>query len=718
MEGKQQQIIKEESHSPSSPRTTTPTPPTPQQIVPSGKENRIGSRDNGISGSRALTTSPALNTSTTTTVTAPNSGTASGHQQHGNLTNSEILTRSRSKGIPKEHIHSGRHRSSESPKGGGGQHHHHHHHRRDRSQSPLMAQTSMNLSIPRSSSTPNTTFPQNNHIHYSPHSTTPTLLSNGRRTPTPPSQQQHHQQIHSGSNNSFSAVRTPPSSSTVASGSSSSGSSSGGGNNPGNSRLLIKIKRFLGTLLHFGSDISPEVGDRVRTLVFSLVSGHLSIEEFHGGLQEVTSFPLRPFVLPFLRAHLPLLQREVGSLARGAKAVSTLAYITTHETSIIDPAAGEPCDIFHSEASDLSLSGNNNKRKVDSLYENGDCSSEHQGYTTTPKRHHGGSSNNSSFFSSPPTSFFPELREYYAAAAVSSAAYANLPLSLTNSSSSGSQNHSQHHSDPGPSTPLTNGLSTPKPAGEDEWKNIHTMLNCILSMVEKTKRALGILQSRASADLGNGGDASTWLRRPGPLLLDNSEELKRVVGEMMAQAFRNTEDRVIEVKRRAEEAVQEVKRQALAELKRAVASAEARACEAVASERARLERVLLESRGLGQPTTLSSLSSSTSSVPVIPPPPPAQTEAEACWNCGRKAHETCSGCNTARYCSSFCQHKDWESHHSVCKSSTVNSSSGGVNNSSGGSNSPLTGNTNHNHPSPPEQHNVGSRSPRSNHSSN
>lgn len=98
MEGKQQQIIKEESHSPSSPRTTTPTPPTPQQIVPSGKENRIGSRDNGISGSRALTTSPALNTSTTTTVTAPNSGTASGHQQHGNLTNSEILTRSRSKG--------------------------------------------------------------------------------------------------------------------------------------------------------------------------------------------------------------------------------------------------------------------------------------------------------------------------------------------------------------------------------------------------------------------------------------------------------------------------------------------------------------------------------------------------------------------------------------------------------------------------------------------
>lgn len=80
--------------------------------------------------------------------------------------------------------------------------------------------------------------------------------------------------------------------------------------------------------------------------------------------------------------------------------------------------------------------------------------------------------------------------------------------------------------------------------------------------MEKTKRALGILQSRASSDLLNGDAAggSTWLRRPGggggtggsgPFILDNSEELKRQVGEMMAQAFRATEDRVCEVKRRA-----------------------------------------------------------------------------------------------------------------------------------------------------------------------
>ncbi|KAG9337755.1 hypothetical protein JZ751_028252 [Albula glossodonta] len=41
-------------------------------------------------------------------------------------------------------------------------------------------------------------------------------------------------------------------------------------------------------------------------------------------------------------------------------------------------------------------------------------------------------------------------------------------------------------------------------------------------------------------------------------------------------------------------------------------------------------------------------------------------EIYSCWNCGRKASETCSGCNAARYCGAFCQHKDWEKHHHVC----------------------------------------------------
>ncbi|XP_035751092.1 protein CBFA2T3 [Egretta garzetta] len=70
-------------------------------------------------------------------------------------------------------------------------------------------------------------------------------------------------------------------------------------------RQLSKLKRFLTTLQQFGNDISPEIGERVRTLVLGLVNSTLTIEEFHAKLQEATNFPLRPFVIPFLKVGAP-----------------------------------------------------------------------------------------------------------------------------------------------------------------------------------------------------------------------------------------------------------------------------------------------------------------------------------------------------------------------------------------------------------------------------
>ena len=48
--------------------------------------------------------------------------------------------------------------------------------------------------------------------------------------------------------------------------------------------------------------------------------------------------------------------------------------------------------------------------------------------------------------------------------------------------------------------------------------------------------------------------------------------------------------------------------------------------------------------------------------------------SQACWNCGRLATETCSGCGVARYCGAFCQHKDWDGHARVCRGTEGNSS--------------------------------------------
>lgn len=82
------------------------------------------------------------------------------------------------------------------------------------------------------------------------------------------------------------------------------------------------------------------------------------------------------------------------------------------------------------------------------------------------------------------------------------------------------------------------------------------MLNCILSMVEKTKRALGILQHRGASSVengaaGGGNSTNEWLRRSAPTDASDARDIKRTAGEIMAQTIRVTEDRVAEVKRRA-----------------------------------------------------------------------------------------------------------------------------------------------------------------------
>ncbi|XP_066962656.1 protein CBFA2T1 isoform X2 [Macrobrachium rosenbergii] len=419
---------------------------------------------------------------------------------------------------------------------------------------------------------------------YSPHSTV-----NGTPTPSPP------------------ALSSPP---THAHDSSAPGS---GASSRDSHRQISKVRRFLTTLHQFAADISPDVGDRVRHLILGLLSGGVSVEEFHGGLQEVTHFPLRPFVLPFLRSHLPLLQRELQSLARRAT-MPVSQYVTMHEAALLESTAGEPTDFFSSEVT-------SGKRRHEGYFENGDSGVGSGGGVSPPPAKRLG------IFSPP---------------------YPGVGVSP----------------DP-PSHPRD--YRTPAPP-DDEWKNIHVMLTCILSMVEKTRRALTMLQQKEDRDGGTcgriGSVGATDLRQR----TDYDAEVRRHAAELVAQSIRTTEERVSEVKRKAEEAVSEVRRAAVAEVQRAIGAAEARAQELVAAERAKVEALLRE---VGRRDSTE----------------PRAEPQQACWNCGRKAHETCSGCNVARYCGPFCQHKDWDSHHKVCSPTLASAPSSSTSSSSSASSS-------------------------------
>ncbi|KAL1501665.1 hypothetical protein ABEB36_006956 [Hypothenemus hampei] len=383
-------------------------------------------------------------------------------------------------------------------------------------------------------------------------------------------------------------------------------------------RQLSKVKKFLNTLVQFGNDINSDVGDRVKSLVLSLVSSNLTIEEFHHSLQDVTNFPLRPFVLPFLRTHMPLLQREIHALARINKQ-SALQYIRSHDHVIFEQAhsPSEAAEIF------MANEGGTKRRSPEGAYENGINGQED--YAPTAKR----PAITPFLFNHQPGGFFlPNVN-------VSSNSHL-FDYQTTNHGTIKTEDHSNNR-------------------GDEEWRNIHVMLNCILSMVEKTKRALTILQQR-NVPLSQPDLAADWLRKQ-----DVSQDLKKVANEIISTAIRAAEERVSEVRRRAEEAVGDVKRQAVIELQRAVAAAEARAGELLAAERARVEKALAEAKKLHNEDHSAQLDRGESNQS-----PSSQSQGNACWNCGRKAHDTCSGCSVAKYCGPFCQHKDWENHHQVC----------------------------------------------------
>lgn len=430
-------------------------------------------------------------------------------------------------------------------------------------------------------------------------------------------------------------------------------------------RQLSKLKRFLTTLQQFGTDISPEIGERVRSLVMGLVNNALSVEEFHNKLQEATNFPLRPFVIPFLKANLPLLQRELMHCARLAK-VNPQQYYMQHEQQLLEvKSTPDPADPI-SEVNENGKRRSPDDRMPSRPKENGSSSGVE---IPLPKRHHG--------VGSPTTPNLPSSGNHFNHIPphpfrVEDMVHSREPRDFREMRDRLDRERERHASFGFP--PSRESLF-PDPFYfddriEDEWKHVETMLQCIVAMVDKTKRALAVLHQRSVQDRE---ELALWARRHSQTV-DRNFNKRSSSGEA---AISPVDDRVSEVKRRAEEAVNEVKRQAVSELQKAVAAAEQKANEMVSAERAKLDRSILEARQKAAEEAVSLLNQQ-------------EDSSENCWNCGRKANETCSGCNTARYCGSFCQHKDWENHHRMCSQYVTNQQSKSGSASSSSSNSSST----------------------------
>ncbi|XP_049442689.1 protein CBFA2T2 isoform X1 [Epinephelus fuscoguttatus] len=430
-------------------------------------------------------------------------------------------------------------------------------------------------------------------------------------------------------------------------------------------RQLSKLKRFLTTLQQFGNDISPEIGDSVRSLVLALVNSTVTIEEFHSRLQEATNFPLRPFVIPFLKANLPLLQRELLHCARAAKQTPA-QYLSQHEHLLLSTTMASSPD-----SSELLM----------------------EPPETVTKRHSPSRAKENGFHERPPAAMEPAAKRICTISPAPRHSPAHpLPLSAQLHPTPPPLQHyalddiaaphilHREHSQrmleirelkDRPRLPGTNGGYREEPVDHrltdrewaDEWRHLDHVLNCIVDMVEKTRRSVSVLRRCQESDRE---ELNYWRRR-------SSEQEDPRKGGSGSAPFSKTHSPhsaesdsqrdfaprpgsayvTDEIWRKAEEAVNEVKRQAMDEVQKAVAEAEQKAFEMIASERAKMEKTLADAKRKAQEDAIMVINEQ-------------EDSSECCWNCGRKASETCSGCNAARYCGSFCQHKDWERHHLIC----------------------------------------------------
>uniref|UniRef100_A0A8C7U2E0 CBFA2/RUNX1 partner transcriptional co-repressor 2 n=1 Tax=Oncorhynchus mykiss TaxID=8022 RepID=A0A8C7U2E0_ONCMY len=439
-------------------------------------------------------------------------------------------------------------------------------------------------------------------------------------------------------------------------------------------RQLSKLKRFLTTLQQFGNDISPEIGESVRNLVLALVNSTVTIEEFHSRLQEATNFPLRPFVIPFLKANLPLLQRELLHCARAAKQTPA-QYLSQHEHLLLSTTLASPPD-----SSELLL--------------------EPSERDMTTKRHSPNRAKENGFHERPPAPLEPPTKRICTISPAPRHSPAHpLPLSaqlhptppplqhyaLEDISTPHLLHRESSHRilelrelKDRPRLPGTNGGYREEPVDHrltdrewaDEWRHLDHVLNCIVDMVEKTRRSVAVLRRCQESDRE---ELNYWRRRsseqedprkggaatmPAPFSKTHSPH----TAEGLTNGGWSSRDFVPrpgsgyvpdEIWRKAEEAVNEVKRQAMDEVQKAVAEAEQKAFEMITAERAKMEKTLSEAKRKATEDAIQVINEQ-------------EDSSECCWNCGRKASETCSGCNAARYCGSFCQHKDWERHHLIC----------------------------------------------------
>lgn len=478
----------------------------------------------------------------------------------------------------------------------------------------------------------------------------------------------------------------------------------GEGSNQLRVRQVSKMKQFFTTLQTFGNKMSAEVAEQVQELITALVNGTASIEEFHQEIQTVTNYPLKELIIPFLRENLGYFRQELkdssqalsdilGDSAAPSTSVGLTPQLVDDELPMLSNSkSGQAVRTVTSITSSVSSSQPHNTAAGTSRSVNtqtaaaaaqqhgtgiGAHAKAHSHVDLTDRMESGHSTSSSSMIgkkranrlSNDRISMDKDVQTSYLAHPATKRPHTSSIVSestvITSSTSSASaaahrhpssHPHTLHHPHTGtdvvPHPPVAaaaatggggGGVMSSRGAGfvtlehlrkrsqatSEDWGHVETMLTSIMGMIDRTRQAVAALKERVVATQAE---------------MDRREhDLEGVIQQRLADAMDK-------MKRQAAEDKQNLMQEAGKQMR-----------DAVATVRADMESHIAQAQAMGVKEALKESNFQSSS-------------KENCWNCGRRATETCSGCNKARYCGTFCQHKDWSNHMHHCASTTSTSS--------------------------------------------
>jgi len=359
--------------------------------------------------------------------------------------------------------------------------------------------------------------------------------------------------------------------------------------------------------MQFGDDISSECGDQVRHLILALVNSVISTEEFHAKLQEATNFPLRPFVIPFLKTNLPFLQRELMHCAGLARQFPD-RYLSIPEASVpptFDGSFGQPAP--KRSAPNIPIP---QEQLIPPF---------HRTHLPQVRSEHPKALENT-LSENPKTSKLNQVER--------------IGTGETNQSSKEGINTKPIEEEKEKSILKPEFSNEMTVDAEREIYYVFHLLSTVSVMMEKARQSLNIVKKHGK----NIDNKDGSLQQRG--MNEGSSNCLHGVIKEVENAISAAEDQSADL-------ISDVEKQRSKLLKRKLSGE---------SEKA-----------LPLPPTISS---STLALALTSVDAHSKDDFN-CWNCGREAHETCSGCNKAKYCGPFCQHKDWENHHKCCSKLSI-----------------------------------------------